>query len=166
MTEAEQARVTAWRLKILRYSQESRDKSHGRAGILASHGRRSTAGSGGSTRTARQAWPTARIAWITRSSTSCSIGTASPTTSICSIRSCLSGKITTITIVRTGHLTGRLRSNDLSQKLELMCHRGHEILHLAPACLVNAQILAGFQPELRIARPLKLEASERFRLWC
>lgn len=32
----------------------------------------------------------------------------------------------TITIVRTGHLMDRLRTNDLSRKLELMCHRGLE----------------------------------------
>jgi transposase InsO family protein len=38
-------------------------------------------------------------------------------------------RITTITIVHTGHLRGGPRSNDLWQKLELMCHRGHETLH-------------------------------------
>ena len=54
--------------------------------------------------------------------TSCWISTASPMISTHSIRSCVSGRTTTITIVRTGRSTGRPRTNDFSQRPELRCH--------------------------------------------
>lgn len=40
----------------------------------------------------------------------------------------VSGRITTIAIVRTGHSIGGPRSNDSSQNLELMCPQRHETL--------------------------------------
>lgn len=77
------------------------------------------------TRTAKSS---AHIASTIRSSTNCSIATASLTTSTCSTRKSVNGKTTTIIIARTGRCRVRLRSNDLSKKLELTCHRGLETL--------------------------------------
>src|SRR6476620_5561133 len=57
----------------------------------------------------------------------------SPTTSTCSMTSCGSGRTTTITTVPTERFAGKPRTNDLSKRRELVCHRGLETLQL-PFC--------------------------------
>ena len=58
MTKAEQARLVAWRSRILQHAAEATGTWRAPAGISASLGRPSTNGSGGSARTARPACAT------------------------------------------------------------------------------------------------------------
>ena len=78
------------------------------------------------TSTARSSGP---IASTIRSSISCSTRTASRTTSICSMRSCASGRTTIITTDRTGRSMGRFHTNDSWQRRELECHPRPRNLH-------------------------------------
>jgi hypothetical protein len=55
--------------------------------------------------------------------------TGSPTTFICSTKSCGSGRTTTITIARTERLVAKPRTSDFSQKRGLKSYRSPENLH-------------------------------------
>src|SRR5688572_1349364 len=61
---------------------------------------------------------------MTRSSISCSTRTASAMTSICSTRSCVNGRTTTITIARTELSVARLRTSVFLKKRERKCYQG------------------------------------------
>ena len=52
------------------------------------------------------------------------------TTSTCSMRSCVSGRTTTITIARTGRWAAKPRTSDCWQKRELKCHQGLRTLQI------------------------------------
>jgi transposase len=71
----------------------------------------------------------ARTAWTTRSFTNCWTRMASPTISICSMRSCGSGRTTTITTDLTERSAGKPRTNGSSQKPKPERQRTLRTLH-------------------------------------
>jgi transposase-like protein len=117
MTKAEQARLVAWRHRILQFAADG-DRSVSRAcrhfGISRKtfykwKGRYGAHGAAGLCDRPRAPLrsPRATAADVVRKILSSSTRTASPTMCTCSTRSCASGRTTTLTIAHTGALGGQ-----------------------------------------------------------